>query len=829
MDPYSFQPMVTCTVGTYDVQDRLTGTVTVDLKLEGLEDDVKAWEKKTGGYLAILDRNGTFLSFPQAGEKAKRISTDDSGNKSENFLSVSEFAAEQPLFMPISDAVVQMDQDILAKAQAMPGFDTTLADKINRDSYQIDAQDAEFMAALLADPLAEQTQKTFLYKTIRIEDDFILGEPALVFLFHVPNAYWKYVLVKPLSEATAVATNLTQTLQTKISMLILAVIALAYLTLSYSIVRRLRGIVFKVDLMGELVSQGKVSELKTVKVHQAGNDELGVLAGVVNSISTEFADKHHQVEEMNHTLEQKVAERTKALAQKARDIQSILQNMHQGVFTILPDHSIHPEYAKHLETILQTQDIAGQHYLSLVFAQTDLDADRQDQLKTAVAAIIGEDLMMFDFNHHLLPAEVNLSLPDKQTKNLEIDWGPIVNEADEVEKLLVTVRDVTQLRALQSEAEHQKRELSLIGQILAVSQEKFQEFIRCSKEFVELNRKLLETNKEKNLECVAELFRNMHTIKGNSRTFGFIHLTALVHEAETVYDNLRKDPEAQWQCEEMLGTIDQISELLGEYEYINEHKLGRKGAGRRGDANKYHMVESAKISKKITTLESVDFADVDALRQACNEVLNELHLIGTESIDDILTPVLDSVETLAEELGKPIPKVHLASNSIMVKNQVASLLKNTFMHVFRNSLDHGIEDAEQRVQAGKAAQGNIHLELMLDEAQVIFKYWDDGRGLGLERIREKALANGLLKTGEDYSDSEVAMLIFSSGLSTAEAVSEISGRGVGMDAVKKFIEREQGTIEILFTDSADEGRAFRRFLMVITLPRKFAVVDKSKG
>ena len=524
MDPYSFQPMVTCTVGTYDRAHRLTGTVTIDLKLEGLENDVMAWEKKTGGYLMVLDRNGTFLSFPKAGDKAKVISVDGEGNKSEAFKSAQSFGEEQPLFKPIADAVANMNDQILAQAKQMPGFDATLADKIDRDSYQIDRQNAEFLAALLADPLAEATQKTFLFDTITIEDDFLLGESALVFIFHVPNSYWKYVLVKPLSEATAVATNLANTLKTKISILIAAVIALAYLALRMSLVRRLRSIASRVHVMGELVSEGKVSELRQVKVSQYGSDELGLLSEVVNSISDEFADKHQQVQEMNRTLEQKVAERTQELAKKARDIQSILENLNQGVFTVLEDKTIHPEYACYLEEILQTDQIAGQGFLSLVFKPTGLSCDQLDQLDTAVSAMIGEQQMMYEFNEHLLPTEVVLMLEGQSEKILEVDWDPIVNEDDVVEKLLVTLRDVTQLRALQSEAEHQKRELALIGQILGVSQEKFHEFVESSRQFLADNRQLLEANPDKNLDCIAELFRNMHTIKGNARTYGLLHL-----------------------------------------------------------------------------------------------------------------------------------------------------------------------------------------------------------------------------------------------------------------------------------------------------------------
>jgi chemotaxis protein histidine kinase CheA len=158
----------------------------------------------------------------------------------------------------------------------------------------------------------------------------------------------------------------------------------------------------------------------------------------------------------------------------------------------------------------------------------------------------------------------------------------------------------------------------------------------------------------------------------------------------------------------------------------------------------------------------------------------------------------------------------------MVRNQIADLLRNVFMHLYRNSLDHGIESAEFRMQAGKAPQGTIQLTLTMDSDQLLFRLYDDGRGLAVNRIRDKALDSGLISSEEHVSPEQIAQLIFAAGFSTATQVTEVSGRGVGMDAVRGFIEAQGGAIALVLPQ-ASGGAEFRPFETVIRLPAKFAV------
>jgi len=533
---------------------------------------------------------------------------------------------------------------------------------------------------------------------------------------------------------------------------------------------------------------------------------------------------------------EKIQESSTQLKQKTADIQAMMQYIPQGILTVQAANRVHPEFSAYLQTILETQDIAGRDVMELVFSNSNLNAEIQSQVEAAISACIGEDSMNFEFNAHLLVREVEKTMPDGRVKVLDLSWSPMTDDKDMVVRVMLCVRDITEIKQLAAEAGAQKRELEIIGQILAINQEKFHEFVDSSARFLSENKQIIEevgadVDRVQDPEIITQLFRNMHTIKGNARTYGLLHLTNMVHEAEQAYDTLRKDPDAAWNQEELQNQLSAAFAAIEEYAYINETKLGRKGPGRRGGVDKFLMVQIDHIQQAIGILDRVDWSNIAAVRDAVAKVHNCLALIGTESMESILAGVSDSLPSLAKELGKETPHSTIEDHGIVIKNQVADLIRNVFMHLYRNSLDHGIEAPADRLAQGKPAAGSIQLELFLSDGKLQFKLRDDGRGLAVGFIRKKAMEKGLISPDQQLSAQETAQLIFLPGFSTAEKVTEVSGRGVGMDAVKSFVEREQGSIELRFLDGGanDSVEGFRPFETVITLPGKVAVVDTSKA
>lgn len=510
------------------------------------------------------------------------------------------------------------------------------------------------------------------------------------------------------------------------------------------------------------------------------------------------------------------------LRQKTADIQTMLQNIPQGILTVTAGNHVHHEYSSYLEKILDTRDIAGRDFVELLFSGSNLGADSLSQIDTVAAACIGEDLMNFEFNKHLLVGEIEKRMPDGSIQILDFSWSPISDDRDLIVRLMLCVRDVTELRKLAAETAEQKRELEIIGEILSVSQEKFHEFISGAQHFIDENEALIRQHVEQDPETVVQLFRNMHTVKGNARTYGLLHLTHSVHEAEQTYDALRQPrPGIAWDQAQLLDELTRVRTLLERYARINEFSLGRKGPGRRGSVERYLMVDKAQIQETLRRLEAINLTNIHDLVAARDAMHKTLRLLGTESLHETLGGIIESLPGLARELGKEAPCVVIEDHGHVIRNQASSLLKNVFMHLFRNALDHGIETSPERVAAGKSAHGTILLAAEITDGMLQLRMSDDGRGLCLARIRDKALESGLIKAEEVIDDAALALQIFRPGFSTAETVSAVSGRGVGMDAVQDFLKRENGRIEIRFTDD-EEGSTFRRFETLVFLPESLS-------
>ncbi|MDM9620220.1 chemotaxis protein CheA [Rhizobium sp. S96] len=153
------------------------------------------------------------------------------------------------------------------------------------------------------------------------------------------------------------------------------------------------------------------------------------------------------------------------------------------------------------------------------------------------------------------------------------------------------------------------------------------------------------------------------------------------------------------------------------------------------------------------------------------------------------------VHDLARETGKVIELV-TEGESTEVDKTVIERLADPLVHLVRNSIDHGLETPEDRLAAGKLEAGTVTLSARQAGGEVIISIKDDGRGINRERVRAKAESSGLISPGQPLSDSELLQLIFAPGFSTAAAITNLSGRGVGMDVVKKTVEALRGAIDI---------------------------------
>jgi len=574
-----------------------------------------------------------------------------------------------------------------------------------------------------------------------------------------------------------------------------------------------------VPLVDKEILVGVINLSGDVKNVSFADSDYEFVSSVARSLVTTIKSirMREVIEEQNRNLEAKVEERTAELRQKNNDIANMMANMHQGLFTITAGGLIHPEYASYLEKIFETDRIADRNFSDLLFSNTTAGSDSVDQNITGVDAIVGEDEMMYDFNSHCLMSEMVIRMEDDREKILELDWDPIISEEGEVDKLMVTVRDVTELKALEAEAEGQKRELAIIGEILAVDAAKFSDFASTSEEFLAECRTLIEANDEKDLDVIANLFRCMHTVKGNARTYALSQITDVVHEVESTYDDLRKNEDVLWDKTQLLDELSGAEDIIGKYTYVFKEKLGRDGEAESGIS-----LDPQRVSNWLENIKELTQTSLDAnVKGVVSEAYNMLMSMEAQPLDEVISDVMTSANSLAEQLGKGKPNIEIDNAGIFIKSEAYSTLNNIFMHVFRNAMDHGIEGIDERKEKGKLESGTISLNTTKDDGGANLAVRDDGRGIAISRIYKMAIEKGIYDESDPKpSATEIANLIFSSGFSTADEVTDVSGRGVGMDAVKGFLEKEGGSINVIL-DDGDENDDFRSFTTNIRIPDKF--------
>ena len=241
--------------------------------------------------------------------------------------------------------------------------------------------------------------------------------------------------------------------------------------------------------------------------------------------------------------------------------------------------------------------------------------------------------------------------------------------------------------------------------------------------------------------------------------------------------------------------LDQLIDLVGELVIAgaSANLLARKsGEG--------ILVEATSVLTRL--VESIRDSALQLRMVQIGETFNRFHRVARD---------------VSKELGKDIELVINGAETELDKS-VVEKIGDPLMHLVRNAMDHGIEPAAVRAAKGKPVKGRVELNAFHDSGSIVIEVVDDGGGLNKDRIEAKALEKGLIQPGQQLSDQEIVSLIFEAGFSTVEKVTNLSGRGVGMDVVRKNITALRGSVDV--QTEIDAGSRF-----TIRLPLTLAIID----
>jgi len=436
-----------------------------------------------------------------------------------------------------------------------------------------------------------------------------------------------------------------------------------------------------------------------------------------------------------------------------------------------------------------------------------------------------------------------------------------------VEDVIKKIEIITQ--KTQKETEEEKEALLEEGEEGKKKQEEKRIFLTAAKQHTSTIKESLEGLRENPSDsaCIDSLFRAVHSLKSSSSYMGFLQIKSLLEKKEEVLQKLR-DKKKKATSSELLNSLEKDYEKLVRLIEEIEKKESLKGEIREPaeDEKSAPRKESKKPSKggakgeiveksirvpesKLDTLmnlvseliinRSAFFSLSQKLDAQCNlpqisKEFNETIKTMARISADLQVTVTDLhmlpiktlfgrfprlVRDLSKEKDKKI-KLETSGEETKLDKMMIERMADPLVHLIRNAIDHGIEKPEERERKGKPKYGVIKLSAFQEGQTIIIQIEDDGRGLDAERIKEKAIEKGIIdgEKARSLNREQSLELIFIPGFSTASKVTDISGRGVGMDVVKNAVEELKGEIKI--HTEPEKGTRF-----TIRLPVTMAIVD----
>jgi two-component system chemotaxis sensor kinase CheA len=322
------------------------------------------------------------------------------------------------------------------------------------------------------------------------------------------------------------------------------------------------------------------------------------------------------------------------------------------------------------------------------------------------------------------------------------------------------------------------------------------------------NEQLLAAEAPFDRATAERLFRNMHTVKGNARMLALSHLANTVHASEGCFEELLRNSVAPPDKRALARAVGTVLDAIGDYELVCRRKLG--DVVRTQDAGSERAW--GEIEAQVVAVRSGALGAAEAIASL------ERALARARAVPfrDIVKTSARMLPGLAQELGKVAPLVEADDDEMLLTAAWARVMGDAMVHAFQNAIDHGIEGAAERESRGKPGQGKITVRTRRTEKKITIRLADDGQGLRVDALREEA-------SDEASTDEQVAARAFAAGVSTAPRLTTISGRGVGLDAVRSFVRGQGGDVAIAFTGELRDG--CRSFELVFELPADAALSE----
>lgn len=484
----------------------------------------------------------------------------------------------------------------------------------------------------------------------------------------------------------------------------------------------------------------------------------------------ELKTSKENLDKFSEELEKKVFEKTES-------IQNLLNNAGQGFLSFGIDLKVNKDYSFECIRIFN-QDINGKNICQLIFPY---DKEMQELIRSVTYQIINEkENPKREIYLSLLPNEASI-----EEKQIKLEYKIIYNKT---ETIMLILTDITEKRKLQTQMETEKNTQKMIVNIVR----NYSDFMYCLKDYENFCQKRIYNifNTSYSIEdIVLKVYRSIHTFKGNFGQFGLIKTTSNLHHFEYELSELLKclnnmsleDLESNLLNHNMLEWIkedlDSIENILGDFFFRNNEVV---------EIDKQKLIELE--NKMLFLLSPLN----------CSMIIPDIKKFRHKPFKDLIKSYTNYILGLSDRFNKQLNPLEILGGDFFVDPEKYSSFAKSLGHVFRDIMEYGIEPFEERIRAGKSELGNIKCTAELSDNTIKLTITDDGHGIDVDLIKNTAVEKGYY-TAEEINtkkDDEIISLIFCDGFSTNCDITNLSGRGMGLSAVKDEVDNLGGTVKV---------------------------------
>ncbi|MEM0940704.1 MAG: nitrate- and nitrite sensing domain-containing protein [Bacteroidota bacterium] len=526
-------------------------------------------------------------------------------------------------------------------------------------------------------------------------------------------------------------------------------IGILALWLMTSIITNLLTNVSLLESFTQKITSGDLSQKVIIKT----KDELGQYAKTYNKMVYEIRKSHFQL--------RKQRDKANFMYKNIYGVSLVVfENIQQGIFLLDKDYKISKFHSKAMNEIFNNDRIAGENFSN--FMRPLILPRELEALEMFMRHLFNDD-MEEDVVNQLNPIDQVKIHTERDgivsTKYIRVDFTRIYRK-DKTTNIMVTVSDETESILLQQhleEAEKKKQlETERVLSILKIDPSILRGFLHNSKKMLKsISERYEQNDSDEYSDLLNFTFDIIHNLKGNAMVIDMEIMSNKFHDIE-----------------ETIATL-QSKEIRGK--------------------------------DFLAVLYEVDEADrmITEISEMLNKIVNIYKKLPAEGDDEAKVMVVNTLErgaeTLSKELGKTVELVFQNEEDVILAKQYIEPFRDIMIQLIKNSIVHGIEPPDERMKNGKVMAGMIKIEMHRDEHDLIIKYSDDGKGLDLNKIKMKAVENGIItETGlKDLREEDLKKMIFQEGFSTTEKADKHSGRGQGMQLISNLIAENNGSFSII--------------------------------